>query len=318
MLQTKGSLNNKYFMKKIITTLFITTLALTSSACDICGCGVGNGYIGILPEFYKHIFGVRYRYNSLYTHIGSNGAPTYLTTKEKYSITELWGAWSFKNKYRVMLSLPYSFNERFNQGKSNQKNGIGDITINGFYQLLYNKKTVKKERLLVQSLWIGGGIKLPTGEYNPSDKSSSSQNTNLFQLGTGSVDYSLSAMYDVRLQDAGINAFATYKFNGTNKYDYTYGNKFTLTTQLYYKLRLGKIGIAPNTGIQFETAQKDIDNHFTVDLSGGRILLGGIGAEASYKKIAIGANWQTPLSQNLASGFVKAHNRMMVHVAYVF
>lgn len=294
-------------------------LVLSVKACDICGCGVGNGYIGILPEFYKHIFGVRCRFNSLYTHVGVNGNSTYLTTNEKYSIAELWGAWSFKNKYRVMLSLPYNFNDRINQAGSSRKNGVGDITATGYYQLLYKKNTLKKERLLVQSLWVGAGIKLPTGEYNPADKSAStSQNTNLFQLGTGSVDYLLAAMYDVRLQDAGINASATYKFNGTNKYDYTYGNKFTLTTQLYYKLRFGKVGVAPNAGVQFEKAQKDIDNHFAVDLSGGQVLLGGIGAEATYKKIALGANWQTPLSQNLASGFVKANNRMMVHVAYIF
>ncbi|MES2848252.1 MAG: transporter [Bacteroidota bacterium] len=306
-------------MKKIIITIFIMTIAFTTKACDICGCGVGNGYIGILPEFYKHIFGVRYRFNSLYTHLGVNGSSTYLTTREKYSVTELWGAWSFKNKYRVLLSLPYNFSEKSSLTTASEKNGIGDITVNGYYQLLYKKNTLRKNRLLVQSLWVGGGIKLPTGEYNPSDKSSTgSQNTNLFQLGTGSVDYLLAAMYDIRLQDAGLNASATYKFNGNNKYDYTYGNKFTLTTQFYYKFKFKKVGIAPNTGLQFEKAQKDIDNHFAVDLSGGQLLLGGVGAEASYKKIAMGINWQTPLSQNLASGFVKANNRMMLHVAYVF
>lgn len=304
-------------MKKIITTILIT-IFLTSGtmACDICGCGAGSSYIGILPDFYKHIFGIRYRYNCLYTHLGVNGSNTYLTSNEKYSIAELWGGWTIKNKYRILLSIPYNFNERINQGISKEKNGLGDITVSGYYQLINKKNMLTKNRLLVQSLWIGAGIKLPAGQYNPFDKSTGTQNTNLFQLGTGSVDYLLSAMYDVRLQDAGINVSAIYKFNGNNKYDYQYGNKLTLSSQLYYKWKVGKVTLAPNAGIQFEKAQKDTDKKFSVDLSGGKLLLGSIGIETGYKKFGVGANWQTPLSQDLAGGFVKANNRLMVHVAF--
>jgi len=305
-------------MKKIVITtvaVFLFTIN-AASACDICGCGVGNSYIGILPEFYKHIFGVRYRYNSLYTHIGVGGSSTYLTTNEKYNIAELWGGWTFGTKFRLMLNLPYSFNEKINQGVAKNKNGISDISVSGYYQLLNRRKTVFQKKLLIQSCWVGAGIKLPTGEYNPADKSVTNQNTNLFQLGTASTDYMLAAMYDIRLQDVGMNIAASYKFNGTNQYRYSYGNKLNFTAQLYYKMKLGNITLAPNAGIQFEKAQKDIDNHFEVDLSGGKLLLGTVGVESNIKRVAIGANWQTPFSQNLAGGFVKANNRMMVHVSF--
>ncbi len=307
--------------KKIYSSIIILFfISATASACDICGCGAGNSYIGILPDFYKHIFGVRYRYNALNTHLGAGGAATYLTSNEKYNITELWGGWTFNNKYRLMVTLPYSFNEKINQGIAKNKNGISDISIAGYYQLL-NKKNVAgkgKDKLLVQSLWVGGGVKLPTGEYNPADKSNANQNTNLFQLGTASVDYSLTTMYDIRLQDAGLNISASYKINTANKYQYTYGNKLSLSTQAYYKINTGKITLAPNTGIQYETAKKDIDNHLKVDLSGGNVLMGTVGVESNIGKISIGTNFQTPLSQNLASGFVKAGNRLMVHVSFAF
>lgn len=291
-----------------------------SLACDICGCGVGNNYIGILPDFHKHIFGIRYRYNNMLTHVGIGGATTYLTTTERYNTIEAWGGWNITEKFRLMASVPYSFNEKINQGTTKQKNGIGDISVSGFYQLLNQRTTISTKdsssKLLVQSLWVGGGVKMATGKYNPADKSTGGENTNLFQLGTGSYDFNIGAMYDVRLQDAGININANYKKNTVNKYDYQYGNKFNVNSQLYYKFRTkSKVMIAPNAGIQYETSQTDRDGDVKVTVSGGNLLLGTIGLETAFGKFAVGANYQTPLSQNLANGIVKAQDRVMVHVA---
>lgn len=305
-------------MKKyIITIAVVLALPMFSSACDICGCGVGNSYIGILPDFYKKIFGVRYRYNSLLTHIGAGGATTYLTTAEMYRTVELWGGYNIGSKFRIMVAVPYSFNERLNQGITRSKNGLGDVSAAGYFQAISNRKVIFSNKLLVQSLWIGGGVKLPTGKYNPSDKSAANENTNLFQLGTASTDFTINAMYDIRLQDAGLNIASAYKINTANKYDYKYGDKLTINGEAYYKFRIkNKVTIAPNTGIQYEKSQKDTDRKFGVDISGGYLLSGTAGVETSFKKISIGGNYQIPLSQNLGSGFVKANNRFMVHISF--
>lgn len=303
-------------MRKLIVVLTVLLAPTLVMACDICGCGVGNNYIGILPDFSKHIFGLRYRYNSLLTHRGVGGATTYLTTNEKYNTAELWGGWTIGGKFRVMASLPYSFNSQENQGNKRAKNGIGDISFSGYYQLINSRKTVFDSKLLVQSLWVGGGVKLPTGKYNPADKSTTVQSANLFQLGTASTDFFVGAMYDIRLQDVGINMTANYKMNTTNKYEYEYGNKVSLNAQAYYKIKVAKaVTVAPNAGVQFENATTDLDNKFDVSVSGGNLLLGTAGVETAFSKFAIGANFQTPLSQNLANGFVKANNRMMIHLS---
>ncbi|MBK7305680.1 MAG: transporter [Chitinophagaceae bacterium] len=218
-----------------------------------------------------------------------------------------------------MASVPYAFNERENQGIRNSKNGIGDISVNGYYRLFNDKRTVFTKKILVQSLWICAGIKLPTGKYTPADKLSSTQNTNLFQLGTASFDFSVNAMYEVRIQDAGLNISASYKMNTANKYSYNYGNKLNATAQLYYKIRVkNKFTIAPNAGVMYENSKKDIDNKISVDASGGNLMLGSIGFETGFKKITFGANWQIPLSQNLANGFVNANPRMMVHISFFY
>jgi hypothetical protein len=308
------------FMKRFFVFTVIAILLLKNGkACDICGCGVGGNYIGILPEFHKHIFGIRYRTNSMLTHLGVGGNTTYLTTKERYRTLELWGGWNIGKKFRAMATIPYNFNERVNQGTTASKHGIGDISVSGYYQLLNGRKTIHSTKLLVQSLWIGAGIKLPTGKYDPADKQNTSSNANLFQLGTGSLDYTLNGMYDVRIQDVGLNMAASYKVNTSNKYGYSYGNKFNISAQAYYKIRVLKTWlVAPNAGIVYETTKKDVDNKILVDISGGNLLQATLGMELSYNKMAIGGNWQTPLSQNLANGIVKANNRAMVHISFLF
>ena len=311
--------NKKMMMKKIIILLAAVAITSSAVACDICGCGTGSSYIGILPEFNNRVLGLRYRYNSLHTHIGNGGTTTYLTTHEMYRVAEIWGGITVKKKLLLLTSLPFTFNQQVNQSQSKNKSGLGDMSITGYYQLLSKRSQVDSgKKLLVQSLWIGSGIKLPTGEYNNSDKSVTGNSTNLFQSGTGSLDYTLNMMYDIRLQDAGLNVAASYKVNSTNSNHYSYGNKFNSTAQLYYKWRIkNRITVAPNAGVMYESSLKDRDKGFTVDLSGGRLLAATTGAEIAYKKIAGGFSWQLPINQQLAGGFVKANNRAMLHLSFI-
>jgi len=187
-----------------------------------------------------------------------------------------------------------------------------------YYKLLDQQKTTANNKRLLQSLWIGGGIKLPTGEYDPLDENISDGTPNTFQLGTASVDFTLNATYDVRLQDAGLNANVSYKINTTNKYDYRYGNKFTANVLGYYKFNIkNKLTISPNTGLMYEHAEQDIKNSSkTVEESGGYSTLFTVGAEFTVKKISFGGNYQTPVSQQLANNEVKAKDRFMIHVSF--
>lgn len=306
-------------MKKIIVLLSLLVAGIPSQACDICGCGAGSSYIGILPEFNTQIIGLRYRYNHVQTHLGPGGTPSYLTTNEGYHTAELWGGWTFGKRVRLMAYVPVAFNTKQSQETRDSKTGLGDAAIQGFYRLLNTRRTVGKSKLLIHDLWIGGGVKLPTGKYEPADKDETGRSANLFQLGTGSVDFMLTAMYDIRLQDAGLNLTGSYKINTTNSSDYYYGNKFSGSAQLYYKFRIKDVAtLAPNAGLSYESSVRDLDGGYSVYTSGGTILFGTLGGELVYKKIALGGNWQPPFNQNLANGAVKAHNKMMVHVALMF
>ncbi|MEC5144765.1 transporter [Chitinophaga sp. 212800010-3] len=306
--------------KAILLTIFLFSAAVVTKACDICGCGVGSYYIGLLPDFKKKFIGLRYQYKTLRSHLGPGGTTSYLTTDETYQTAELWGGWNIGRRFRVLGFAPVNFNSRENQGLTTRRSGLGDIAVVGYYQLLSNQHTTRHNKLLVQSLWIGGGMKVPTGKYEPAERKESEDTPNNFQLGTGSVDFTLNAAYDIRLMDLGLNANVSYKINSNNRYDYQYGNKFTANVLAYYKIRVAeKVTLSPNAGVLYETAAKDREaKKINVDVSGGYSLMATAGLEATMGNISAGANFQPVISQQLADMKVRAGNRAMVHVTYLF
>lgn len=306
-------------MKKLSLLLLVLITGQLLYACDICGAGAGSAYMGILPDFKKRFIGLRYQHNGVSYHLGPGGEPTYLTTTERFNITELWGAANIGKRFRLAAFIPYNFIERTNQQENSRTQGLGDITVIGYYQLFNIQKTFKT-KTLAQVLWIGGGVKSPTGKYNPEEKNIGQSSLNTFQLGTGSVDFSVNAMYDIRLQNLGFNINSAYKINTANKYDYRYGNKFTLNMLGYYRFAINeKLAISPNSGVLFETASKDWKTKdIQVWETGGHSLMGAIGTELNIGRMSLGANFQTPLAQSLGERKVKAKNRGMVHISYTF
>lgn len=309
-------------MKKLIIITIILLSVSISKACDICGCGVGGYYIGLLPDFNKRFMGLRYQYSRLTTQLDIDGNHTALSRDEKYNSMELWGAWNIGDRWRILGIIPYNFNERYTNGSDllQKKSGLGDIVLNSYFKLFEKMNTTSSNKLLVQSLWLGAGIKIPTGEYDVVEQQNTNGNSpNIFQLGTGSVDFMANLMYDIRIQDFGINTNATYKFNSINKDDYHYGNKLMANTTFYYKIALrANMRIAPNLGIAYENQQHDRTMGYKIEETGGNILNGTIGAEVNLNRVSFGVTYQNPLSQNLAQGRIKADNKFLAHVSFSF
>lgn len=305
---------------KIIITLLLAVFGgQAARACDICGCGVGSYYLGILPEFNKRFAGLRYQHKALQTHLGPVGERTPLSADETYRSAELWGGWNIGDKFRVLAFVPYNFNERRAQTGNGRKSGLGDVAVMGYYGLL-DHRTSLGQKFLVQSLWLGAGIKVPTGKYEAAERLNRADSPNNFQLGTASTDFTVNATYDLRLQDAGLNLNLNYKLNTANSDAYRYGNKFTANALLYYKFRLANVlTIGPNAGILYEQAEKDVENNrYTVATSGGYSVSLVSGVELTYARLSVGANFQKVQAQDLAGGRAYAGNRLMVHTAIAF
>ena len=133
------------------------------------------------------------------------------------------------------------------------------------------------------------------------------------------MDFIFGAVYEARLQNTGLNISANYKLNTLNSSGYQYGNKFQNSAQLYQKLFVGKdFSVAPNIGVQFERNSKDQNLGNEVDVSGGNLTTLNYGAELKFKKILVGANLQSPISQNIANHQIEANDMWMMHLSYAF
>jgi hypothetical protein len=80
---------------------------------------------------------------------------------------------------------------------------------------------------------------------------------------------------------------------------------------------VSKVVVSPNVGLLYEHTEHSELSGGKIELTGGKILQGSIGAEMSVGKIAIGFNTQ-PIAQNFAENQTRAKIKGMVHVSFAF
>src|SRR5258705_9875683 len=195
-------------MKKILLTVVILFTLFSVSACEICGCGVGNFYLGMLPHFKSKFFGIRYQYMHYHTQLKVDKTQF---SNDYYKTVELWTGFNIGNKWQVLAFVPYRINKQFTDDGIKEQNGFGDISLLMNYNLLHTRKKNGHSNI-EQQLWIGGGFKLPTGKNNADVTSANANPGDVnWQSGTGSIDFLLNAAYDITIDKVGFNTSLNYK-----------------------------------------------------------------------------------------------------------
>lgn len=294
-------------MKKIYLLLISLVCISCAYCCDICGCSSGNYFIGPYPFFHNHFFGVRYTYRSFHTTL--TGDPSQFS-KDFYQTIELWGGWRIGKKWQVFAFVPYNINHQNSDDGLKNNSGLGDISL----ILNYNLFTKKSANNIRQELWIGGGLKLPTGKFNANaaDLIASANS----QAGTGSMDFLVDATYALHIHKLGFSSNLTYKINEAAN-GYKFGNRLSSNTFGSYSLASRKVTYSPNLGILYEKLNANILNKEAIASTGGYSVQGSMGIDIMIKKVVFGANIQLPISENISDGQTHTLVKGMAHVTFL-
>jgi len=307
-------LNSNYiqniYMKKIVIAIAFAMLCLnTTRACEICGCGLNNYYIGLLPQFSHKFIGLRYQYRNFHTVMADDASQF---SRDYYKTMELWAGWNIGNRWQVIAILPYNYIHQVSDDGVTNNQGIGDIAVMTNYKV-FDKRS---KHSVAQQLWLGAGIKLPTGKFNVDATDPALVAVANTQTGSASTDFMLNAMYNIKIKKIGINSSASYKINTSNSDDYSFGNKFSANSFVFYAIAKGQVGIVPNIGVMYETTASNKLVKETVAQTGGHLLSTAAGLELNYRKISVGANVQLPMHQNFSEGQTELKLKGMVHVSF--
>lgn len=276
--------------------------------CDACGCSASGGSMGFASMLNSNFVGIRY-FNQSYKSTDGlySNSPWYT---ENFNTVQVWARIPVYKNLQISALVPYHFHNR-ETGTGNQSiQGIGDITALVMYRLY---QTHKDSTVLVHTLQIGGGLKVPTGKF---DQANAGDVNPSFQVGTGSWDYLLASEYIVKRKQFGLNTMLNYVIKTENDDYYRFGNQLNYAGTFFYMYEKKTLSVAPQLGFAGEVYESNYQYSELVRNSSGAILFGKLGVELGKDKLSFGANVMLPIHQNLAGSRVEANYRWSVNLNY--
>lgn len=297
---------------KFLTAFFLS--AQITLACDICGCANSGSYFGLMPQSHKSVIGLRYQRVHFVTHADSK----VLRTEEHFNVGEVYARLFPIKRVQVMAFVPYRIDKQVTSADVKRQNGLGDITVLANYNILNTFMDKETSGNFNHTLMIGGGIKLPTGNFKFDENNTLEVANANFQLGTGSTDFIVNAFYTINKDQWGLATNVSRKFNTVNSQGYRFGNQVFGTVELYRSFTIGKISLTPSAGVYGEHADHGKQHGQVLDITGGRLLNGTAGVTFFSNKWTVGINAQKPVAQKSASGHVIAKERVLVQLGFLF
>lgn len=344
--------------KKLLVLITCSLLYSTVFGCDLCSI-----YISLDPNGSKNSFGLRHRYrvfekdyykesfyliNNKYNQKGEINSkhggstdPT-LKTTEKFTFTEIYNSYDvFANFYlnpKLQLGLSTYFSDNYilnDDSTTTNVAGIGDASVVLKYSLFNSKKCAPDslKNKFIHRFTIGGGIDLPTGNYNKSTitdfeteiKPKTIIGTPIeeldphLQAGTGSFNYLFLIEYMTKINNFGLNTNVSYKLSTANKNEFRFANRFNANGTLFLIANLSsKIKLMPFTGASYETSSRDSQSDIDIMGSGGKVLFFNGGLNLFINKISVEFSYYTPFYEDLLDDQPFNKNRIITQLAYYF
>lgn len=286
--------------------------------CDLCGCTTSSGSSGFGTLGNISFVGLRYIYQDFESRDGIfNNSPL---SEEQFNTYQLWSKIPINDKIYINAIVPYQDLYRKTNQATEHINGLGDVTVMGWYQFQFFKKRTDyvqfntDKEVSNHKLNVGFGLKLPTGEF---EEQLTDRINPGFQVGTGSLDVILSLMHIYTKERFGVNTTVSYYFKNENKNDYRFGNQLSYASNLFYNVPFKQSALNPFVGLSGDVYDSIEQFSETLAETDGYVVSGTLGTEFMIDKFVIGANYTFPISQDLFGGNVKAQNRFSIFVNYV-
>jgi hypothetical protein len=290
-----------------------------TEACDICGCGAGNLYFGIVPMSERNHFALRYRSLNYDSHLYPNDPYERLfKTKEQFQMIEILARFKVSPRWQISVFIPYVFAQQTRSEVNFYTQGIADVLVQAQYRILQTD-ILHPERDWRHQILVGAGLKSPTGKWKfGSENDGSVENPN-FQPGTGSFDGLITMQYSVRYKDFGLQSDAQYRFNGLNKDEYRFGRRFTSNLNFFYLLgKKPNFRVMPIIGLYSESSATNLKHDLDVPHTGGQLWMANTGVQVFIKKVSLMAQHQIPISQNLSDNHQLAKRRWLFQIGIGF
>ncbi|WP_167341893.1 hypothetical protein [Nonlabens sp. SY33080] len=283
--------------------------------CDLCSCTTSSGSSGFGTLQNLNFVGIRFIYQNFESKDGIfNNSPS---SEEQFYTYQAWANIPISKKIALNAVIPYQDLSRKRVNGNENINGVGDITIIGWYKhVLYKRPegynvVFENKDPSGHQFQYGLGIKLPTGKFEEQlvDRVNPG-----FQVGTGSTDFLISVMHNYSAKKWGIKTQGTYYLKSENKNEYRFGNQLSASSNVFYNIAFAKASLNPYLGIstdlygsirQFDEEIKDTN---------GYVFNATLGAEFNFDRFNLGASYTLPVAQELFAGNVESQQRVSIYL----
>ncbi|PWL31723.1 hypothetical protein [uncultured Roseivirga sp.] len=280
--------------RRIILVALIAVLSIPKTwACDVCGCSLSGLYFGYVSMQNRHFIGLKYSSASFKAYIDNDDyyfQDEY--SNDTYQRFDLTGKYRFSPRFEVRYVVPYIINNMEGSHQNVRSSGLGDPMIVGYYSIFNTGENIEG---IVHSLNVGAGLKLPVGEFEKTDDGEIINRN--FQLGSGSLDYILSANYMVRFGKYGANVESSYKINSANSMNYEFGNQANVALNVYRYLETASFSVLPFVGAFYEQGDYHYNEGIREANTGGKAIMATLGAQIFVNRLTLNAQYQTPIKQ---------------------
>lgn len=283
-------------MRAILVALMLAA-SYTHSFSQACCCNTSSSNYSILPNLDSHIVGVRYSYSSYdataypVMNMVMSGEQMAMMgagqpAVERMNTVELFGRFRLPHRFQLSVFLPVHIASESYSGSFQRTAGLGDASLLLQYAVFDPKKC--KGNPVKHQLKFGFGIKVPTGQFKMDADGLTSTD---FELGTGSVDFLMNAVYTLSYKKFGFNVLSAYKKDLVNKQHLQYGDKLNEGLNAFYRLGPWKgVSVVPTAGINYDHVFYNVYQKEALTYTGGDYINASAGIDAYYKHFAFSAS----------------------------